>query len=243
MAQANSTGVQWLSNAEKRAIRNVLPSQAYKIMAAAHVKLYHARFTSLDWSYSGHQGVLVFGRNRRPPEVEDRREAEEEKYWFKMIDPHKERETWRHGIPRLFDYKQETPFWHTFGGESRTYGLRFEEDEEGSTFFRKVTTRVYPDDAQAATILRSRRRQKIHITSDDISSPIPGTFQHIVHMGPDGKGFAQPLQSFDPRLIDGLRRQGVSEKVLTKSMHFIQDFVSDCSRSTSEASRLTQSST
>ncbi|KZT30103.1 hypothetical protein NEOLEDRAFT_1054548 [Neolentinus lepideus HHB14362 ss-1] len=239
MAQANSN-VLWLSNAEKRTIRAVLPAATCKVMAAAHVKLYQARFTSLDWSYSGLRGVLVFGRDRLPPEGGDKETGEGGKYWFRMIDVHKEREVWRHRIPRLFDYKQETPFWHTFGGNSRTYGLRFEEDEEGSAFFQKVSTRVYPGDSQDATISRTRRRQKIHVTESDISDPIPGSFQHVVHMNPDGGGFALALQPFDPRLVNGLRKHGVSENVIRKNIHFIQDFVSDCSKS--EDSRLTGSS-
>ncbi|TFK51236.1 hypothetical protein OE88DRAFT_1515640 [Heliocybe sulcata] len=242
MAQPNSnSNVLWLSNAEKRAIRGVLPAETCKIMAAAHVKLYQARFTSLDWSYSGLHGVLVFGRNRRPPEGEERETEEDGKYWFRMIDVHKEREIWRHWIPRLFDYKQETPFWHTFGGSSRTYGLRFEEDEEGSAFFHKISTRVYPENSQDATISRTRRRQKIHMTADDISGPVPGSFQHIAHMGTDETGnFAVALEPFDPRLVNGLRKHGISENVIRKNIHFIQDFVSDCSKS--DDSRLTSSS-
>jgi neural Wiskott-Aldrich syndrome protein len=143
------------------------PSRAYKIFAAASGRVYHKQFADADcdWSYSGHKGVIMFGRGRN--DADNRLSAasvvqggaEPNGLWFRLTDGG--RTTWRFPVPLTFDYKVDKPFFHIFSGsvsrahspvrvssllkapsQSRMFGFRFDDDLDAASFCKEVMDRT-----------------------------------------------------------------------------------------------------
>jgi hypothetical protein len=98
------------------------PSRTHKVFAAASGRVYHKQFADADcdWSYSGHKGVVMFGKGRN--DADNRLSAasvvhgsvDPDGYWFRLTDGG--RTTWRFPVPVMFDYKVDKPFFHIFSG-------------------------------------------------------------------------------------------------------------------------------
>ncbi|KDQ56621.1 hypothetical protein JAAARDRAFT_36098 [Jaapia argillacea MUCL 33604] len=168
-----------LSPADKLALNEILPSNVYKIIFATRATLYHAPFGTKEWSNSTLKGILVLGQDRSrsfvPAGVD-----QGEHCWFRLVDVETGRGViWMHQLSELFDYRMEMAFWHTFRGRSRYWGLRLDDDSEGTELFLQVNNRILAMTEPTTRVIKSqpdRRR---------ISSPLPGSFRHVAHMGVD----------------------------------------------------------
>jgi hypothetical protein len=148
-------------------ISSVLEPSMQKVVATAAVRIYYAPFNNphLNWSYSKLKGILVFGRDRdshhgtSPPKRGGHGVRLKEKYWFRLVDMKTDRVVWTFSIPEVFEYTKDKPFFHYFSGtvrllpftslrinrilrQSRMFGFCFDEDEEASVFYKKVSDRT-----------------------------------------------------------------------------------------------------
>jgi len=243
-----------LSDLERRHVLSQLPTDT-KALAIASARIYHAPFSGREdsWIHSGLKGALVFGRNRlvmradRPLGVGPGM-AFEHKYWFRLIDltPGKG-VIWIHQVPEKFQYRLDKPFFHVFPGKTRMFGFRFDDDLEADKFYKKVMSQL------SITALPSRKIKKSassHSTAPHpkagltplkppmISSPTPGTFVHVSHVGYNDKGRVEASDNLEPGwtmileemqgvgiALDKLQEHGVSPKMVAKNKDFVEGFL------------------
>ncbi|TBU63385.1 hypothetical protein BD310DRAFT_973511 [Dichomitus squalens] len=138
-----------LSSDERRSVLDYIPPDC-KVIAVAPARIYHASFgaASDEWTSTGLRGMLVFGRNRITaypdrPIGSGEGTSFEQNYWFRLIDLNTGKGiVWFHPLPQELDYHADKPFFHTFSGASRMFGLRFDEDEDAEKFRKRITSRI-----------------------------------------------------------------------------------------------------
>lgn len=117
-----------ISHDDKLHILSKLPADA-KALGAASARIYHAPFASPNnWSYTGLQGFLVFGRNMLA--VSEKRQSTsggmriEPTYWLRLIDSTADKGVvWMYQIPDGFEYNIDKPFFHVFSGKVHPHGI------------------------------------------------------------------------------------------------------------------------
>jgi len=135
-----------------------------------------------------------------------------------------------HQIPHRLDYHLDKPFFHEFSGKTRRFGFRFDDDVEANKFYRKVISRVATTSSAPPP-----RKTKNHdspstpmrLLTSMISSPAPGTFKHVAHVGVDEKGDIEVSEDIEPgwtMMLQELRGYGVNEVVMRKERDFIDGF-------------------
>ncbi|KAJ3001913.1 hypothetical protein NUW54_g6140 [Trametes sanguinea] len=61
-----------------------------------------------------------------------------------------------------------------------------------------------------------------------ISSPAPGTFMHVAHIGIDGDGCIDASPNVEPgwtMILEELQGYGVSEKMVSQDLDFVEGFL------------------
>lgn len=112
------------SEEERRHIISKLPEDA-KILSLAHARIYQAPFGAREdsWSYTGLNGMLVFGRDRVVMHADKPLGAGpgtsfERRYWLRLVDTAPGKGViWMHPIPTEFQYRLDKPFFHVFQGK------------------------------------------------------------------------------------------------------------------------------
>ncbi|KAG1732119.1 hypothetical protein EDB19DRAFT_1929228 [Suillus lakei] len=224
-------------------ISSVLEPSMQKVVATAAVRIYYAPFNNphLNWSYSKLKGILVFGRDRdthhgtSPPKRGGHGVRLKEKYWFRLVDMKTDRVVWTFSIPEVFEYTKDKPFFHYFSGTSRMFGLCFDEDEEASVFYKKVSDRTRHH-SLPLQIRRRRTRKKgrrcPNLLQRDlgiISSPAPHSFVHVAHVGISTRGIIESSKNIKPAwstLIADLQGCGVAPEIVKDDKKFVKGFLS-----------------
>ncbi|TCD60370.1 hypothetical protein EIP91_010261 [Steccherinum ochraceum] len=226
-----------LSTDFKRSITSLLPANA-KIIASASARVYHAPFGSQgeSWTFSGLQGVLVFGRDRNQVHPDKQLgvgpgTSIEQNYWFRLLDVDNAKGlVWMHQIPYRLDYRLDKPFFHEFSGKTRQFGFRFDEDAEANKFYRKVISRIPNTTAsspKAKTATATPFSASKRLLSSMISRPAHGTFVHVGHVGVDRKGSIEVTEDIEPgwtMMLQELRGCGANDVVVRKDRDFIDGF-------------------
>ncbi|KAI0080407.1 hypothetical protein K474DRAFT_1589753 [Panus rudis PR-1116 ss-1] len=225
----------------KQQLLAYLPSDA-RILATATAKVYHSPFggKASSWSHSGLSGILIFGRDRihlRP----DRRigtgpgSSVEQNFWFRLVDLQTGKGlVWMHQISDDIQYRLDKPFFHEFRGKTRMFGFRFDEDVEANKFYKKVTSHLRASREYLSPPSPVRKRTipsfnplKRFIPSQ-ISSPAPGTFVHLSHVGFNEKGRIEvsddSIEAGWTMMLEELQGHGVSEDIIEDDHDFVEGF-------------------
>ncbi|CCM05610.1 uncharacterized protein FIBRA_07839 [Fibroporia radiculosa] len=220
------------------------------------------------WRDTGLRGMLVFGRNRLVVNTDrglgvGPAASLEHMYWLRLIDMQPGKGVvWLHQIPDDFQYRLDKPFFHIFPGKTRMFGLRFESDVEADTFYKRVTSQLHTPVHMPRKIKRSSTQAQAQtqpknasppvspplpptvtlashrVDPSMISSPAPGTFVHLAHVGYNEKGHLEVSESLEPGwsiimqelqglgiALDKLKGHGVSEDLVKKNKDFVEGFV------------------
>ncbi|OSD00482.1 hypothetical protein PYCCODRAFT_684034 [Trametes coccinea BRFM310] len=232
----------------KRQVSSYLPHDS-KILAMAPARIYHSAFNARPdaWTFTGLRGMLVFGRNRtsiypdRPLGVGEGTSFEQN-YWFRLVDLDSGKGiVWFHQIPPNLDYHADKPFFHVFSGCSRMFGFRFDEDADAEHFLNRVTSRIQitaPRTPKSKTSLSKASSLSMptgtttptprRVSPSMISSPAPGTFMHVAHMGIDSDGCIDASPNVEPgwtMILEELQGYGVSEKMVSHDLDFVEGFL------------------
>lgn len=97
-----------------------LRTGTYRVCATASARVYHKPFdgSAKDWTFTGHRGLLVFGRDWQSDDesnISGSSNDETEKYWFRLLDDSKT--TWIFRTSVRLDYQMDRPFFHVFPGK------------------------------------------------------------------------------------------------------------------------------
>lgn len=225
-------------------ISSVLEPSTQKVVATAAVRIYYAPFNNphLNWSYSKLKGILVFGRDRgahhdtSPPKRGEHGVRLKEKYWFRLVDIKTDRVVWTFSVPEVFEYTRDKPFFHYFSGASRMFGLCFDEDEEASVFYKKVSDRTRHHFFQPFLFKSAKKdkkeKQKAPKSSSAnpriISSPAPNSFVHVAHVGISTRGIIESSKNIKPAwstLIADLQGRGVAPETVEQDKDFVKGFL------------------
>ncbi|KAJ3798263.1 hypothetical protein GGU11DRAFT_596123 [Lentinula aff. detonsa] len=131
----------------------MLSSSSLRVLAEVTVKLYHAKFSGMeyDWQYFNQRGVVQFCQNQHGGAegehftVEGNNfspELSEASYWFRLRDETTGRTLWTFSIPEDCIYRIDKPFFHFFNGRSRMWGFLFEKDEDAQAFGQLMKTQL-----------------------------------------------------------------------------------------------------
>ncbi|OCH92739.1 hypothetical protein OBBRIDRAFT_409791 [Obba rivulosa] len=221
-----------VSQEQKDTILSQLPADS-KVVAVASARIYHAAFDAKpeNWVFSGLKGILVLGRDRTTlhPDRKRREATLEQNYWFRLLDTASGKGVvWIHQIPADLEYRIDKPFFHIFTGQTRMFGLRFDEDADAAAFYRKLSTRIRliaPSQRKHRKLSASPSRR--HVSPAMISAPAPGTFVHVAHVGYDEKGRIAANDGVGPGwriMLDELQGYGVSESMVEKDIDFVEGF-------------------
>ncbi|CAL1709675.1 unnamed protein product [Somion occarium] len=225
-----------LSEEIKRQILAYLPTDA-RILATASARVYHAPFggRQTSWSPSGLSGILVFGRDRLTLHPDKRLgigpgSTLEQNFWFRLVDLQSGKGlVWMHQIAEDLEYRLDKPFFHEFRGKTRMFGFRFDEDAEANKFYKKVTSHL-------RTITASPPKPKVVTPSlnplkrfapSNVSSPTPGTFVHLAHVGFNEKGrieVSNDLEAGWTMMLEELKGHGVDEEIIEDDRSFVEGF-------------------
>ncbi|KAG2040672.1 hypothetical protein BDR03DRAFT_948215 [Suillus americanus] len=228
-------------------ISSVLEPSMQKVLATAAVRIYYAPFNNphLNWSFSKLKGILVFGRDRdthhgtSPPKRGGHGVRLKEKYWFRLVDMKTDRVVWTFSIPEVFEYTKDKPFFHYFSGTSRMFGLCFDEDEEASVFYKKVSDRTRHHFFQPFLFRSDKKdkkekkeKQKVPKSSSVspriISSPAPHSFVHVAHVGISTRGIIESSRNIKPAwstLMADLQGCGVAPEIVKDDKDFVEGFL------------------
>ncbi|KAG1886791.1 hypothetical protein F4604DRAFT_1287130 [Suillus subluteus] len=230
-------------------ISSVLEPSMQKVVATAAVRIYYAPFNNphLNWSYSKLKGILVFGRDRdthhgaSPPKRGGHGVRLKEKYWFRLVDMKTDRVVWTFSIPEVFEYTKDKPFFHYFSGTSRMFGFCFDEDEEASVFYKKVSDRTRRHFFQPFLFKSNKKdkkekkeKQKVPKSSSVspriISSPAPHSFVHVAHVGISTRGIIESSRNIKPAwstLMADLQGCGVAPgpEIVKDDKDFVEGFL------------------
>ncbi|ODV67189.1 WH1-domain-containing protein [Hyphopichia burtonii NRRL Y-1933] len=120
-----------LTNVDKEKIKRVIPKASNKIIDATVARLYIAYPEPTSWQYTGLVGAICL--------VDD---LVGHTFFLKLVDIIGHRGViWDQEIYVDFDYNQDRKFFHTFEIEECLVGLLFEETNDASHFYKRVTTR------------------------------------------------------------------------------------------------------
>ncbi|KAG1803924.1 uncharacterized protein HD556DRAFT_1330865 [Suillus plorans] len=224
-------------------ISSVLEPSTQKVVATAGVRIYYAPFNNphLNWSYSKLKGILVFGRDRdthhgtSPPKRGGHGVRLKEKYWFRLVDMKTDRVVWTFSIPEVFEYTKDKPFFHYFSGTSRMFGLCFDEDEEASVFYKKVSDRTRHHFFQPFLFKSSKDKKEkkkapksSSVSTRLISSPAPHSFVHVAHVGITTRGIIESSKNIKPAwstLMADLQGCGVAPEIVKDDKDFVEGFM------------------
>ncbi|KAI8990722.1 hypothetical protein BD414DRAFT_535986 [Trametes punicea] len=239
-----------VSDDAKRYVLSYLPPDS-KVLAVAPARIYHSAFgaPSGAWTFTGLRGMLVFGRNRitvypdRPLGLGEGTSIEQN-FWFRLIDVDGGKGiVWFHQIPPNLDYHADKPFFHVFSGCSRMFGFRFDEDSDAEHFLKRVTSRTQitaprtpkpraNKSASPATVMpispSAASPTARRVSPSMISSPAPGTFMHVAHIGVDSNGCIKATPNVEPgwtMLLEELQGYGVTEKMVSQDLDFVEGFL------------------
>ncbi|CDO68594.1 hypothetical protein BN946_scf184996.g25 [Trametes cinnabarina] len=233
----------------KRQVLSYLPPDS-KVLATASARIYHSAFNAAPdaWTFTGLRGMLVFGRNQisihpdRPFALGEGATSIEQSYWFRLVDLDSGKGiVWFHQIPPNLDYQADKPFFHVFSGCSRMFGFRFDEDLDAEHFLKRVTSRIQitapgtpkskanmtkstSPSTRTRTVFPVPRR----ISPSMISSPSPGTFMHVAHLGVDSEGYIDASPNVEQgwtMILEELQGYGVSEKMVSQDLDFVEGFL------------------
>lgn len=120
-----------LTNVDKEKIKRVIPKASNKIIDATVARLYIAYPEPTSWQYTGLVGAICL--------VDD---LVGHTFFLKLVDIIGHRGViWDQEIYVDFDYNQDRKFFHTFEIEECLVGLLFEDTNDASHFYKRVTTR------------------------------------------------------------------------------------------------------
>ncbi|KAG7193768.1 uncharacterized protein KQ657_000460 [Scheffersomyces spartinae] len=116
---------------DKEKIKRVIPKANNKIIDATVVRLYIAYPDPTKWTYTGLVGAITL--------VDD---LVGHTFFLKLVDITGTRGVvWDQELYVDFEYNQDRTFFHTFEIEDCLVGLLFEDTNDASHFFKRVTTR------------------------------------------------------------------------------------------------------
>ncbi|KAJ9065672.1 hypothetical protein DSO57_1017078 [Entomophthora muscae] len=209
-----------LSNAgDKTTIKKLLPSSSNKILTATVVRLYQAHPDPRTWSYTNVIGAIAL--------VQDKSRGH--KFFFRIVDLQENKGIlWEHELSPNFIYKNDTPFFHTFGTKDHVVGLSFADDNEAATFYKKVLAREKKCQKIKEINSSSKNKTKGKIDKSLIGKPMD--FKHLGHIGYDSNaGFSAHHEDpewqklFSQLGVDGsAQEQAFSD---TKTMESLVSFV------------------
>ncbi|KAI0319340.1 hypothetical protein OF83DRAFT_1055149 [Amylostereum chailletii] len=225
-----------LSRDDHYRLLTILPTATNKIITAAPARIYHAAFGApeQEWSYTGLKGVVVFGYDNHVPMNTFDRNTYVTSYWFRLVDLRKGTIVWAHEVREIIEYEAEKPFFHVFGGKSRKFGFRFDEDEDAAIFLQEVTERIVeipiqkPTPKKSSKSIFSSRGQRHPIKLSTISSPVPDSFVHVAHMGTDEHGYVDSSWNVAPewtKLLQKLEGYGVDAEMVEENLEFVKGFL------------------
>lgn len=120
-----------LTTQDKEKIKRAIPKANNKIIDATIARLYVAYPDPTKWTYTGLVGAITL--------VDD---LVGHTYFLKLVDVLGNRGiVWDHELFIDFDYNQDRKFFHSFETEDCLLGLLFEDSNDASHFFKRVTTR------------------------------------------------------------------------------------------------------
>lgn len=240
-------------------ISSVLEPTVQKVVATAAVRIYYAPFNNphLNWSYSKLKGILVFGRDRdthhgtSPPKRGGHGVRLKEKYWFRLVDMKTDRVVWTFSIPEVFEYTKDKPFFHYFSGTSRMFGLCFDEDEEASVFYKKVSDRTRHHFFQPFLFKTGKKEKKEKqkapksspVNPRIISSPAPHSFVHVAHVGISTRGITESSKNIKPAwsaLMADLQGCGVAPERVEADKDFVEGFLAGANARTDKPATVPQ---
>ncbi|KAJ3731490.1 hypothetical protein DFJ43DRAFT_999025 [Lentinula guzmanii] len=195
----------------------MLSSSSLRVLAEATVKLYHAKFSGMeyDWQYFNQRGVVQFCQNQHGGAEGEHftvegdnssPELSEASYWFRLRDGMTGRILWTFSIPEDCIYRIDKPFFHFFNGRSRMWGFLFERDEDAQAFGQLMQTQLPASNASTSAltppqgVVSSFKNQQsmTKLTPSLISLPQPNSFVHIGHIGLGGDGLIECSEGIDP---------------------------------------------
>ncbi|KAH8833801.1 hypothetical protein DL96DRAFT_1550727 [Flagelloscypha sp. PMI_526] len=165
-----------------------MATPAQSVLAVA--RLYHSPLNSTsedDWTYSQLKGIACFGTTVPLSNPDAKPE-----YWFRLFDQSDNRLLWIFKAPADMAYREDKPFFQTFEGRSRRFGLLFESDADATKFAHVVKTSL-------GSIPPTRQRSNSGASSlrSLISTPDPSSFVHKSHVGVN-RGKVEVSTDMDP---------------------------------------------
>ncbi|KAJ8518652.1 hypothetical protein ONZ45_g4300 [Pleurotus djamor] len=199
-----------LTTDEKNKVRSAVDSpDSNLLLVAALARIYYAHPTPNSWSYAGLQGALAFTLDKM-----------KNVFVLKLVELDGTRGVvWEHELYDGFEYFQDRPYFHSFGGDDCMIGLVFADESEAKVFFKKVSKRKSP----SATKNKSKEKAQKKATKGGkinksmISGPTAGSFVHVGHIGFDSDaGFTSRGvdQSWSTILSDSQNRRGVGNDII-----------------------------
>lgn len=120
-----------LTTADKEKIKRAIPKASNKIIDATVARLYIAYPDPTKWQYTGIVGAIVL--------VDD---LVGHTFFLKIVDILGHRGVvWDQELYVDFDYNQDRKFFHTFEIEECLVGLLFEDTNDASHLYKRVTSR------------------------------------------------------------------------------------------------------
>ncbi|OBZ66692.1 Wiskott-Aldrich syndrome 1 [Grifola frondosa] len=229
-------------------VRRLLPAGC-KVYAKASARIYHASFGTDAWSYTGLQGVLVFGRDRTTVHADKKLgvgqgTSIERNRWFRLVDTSPGKGVvWLHQIPDGFDYRSDKPFFHIFSGLSRMFGFRFDEDAEAEEFYKSIASHTQISSPRSRPRKLTFPSSLKRISPSMISAPTPGTFVHLSHVGVNEKGQIEASPNVAPGwtvMLQELQGYGIDEKMVEDDLDFVEGFLAGAKASLVQELKSTQ---
>ncbi|KAG0005731.1 hypothetical protein BGZ65_010274, partial [Modicella reniformis] len=215
----------------KTAIKRALPDSTQKIITATVARLYVAYPDPNQWTYARIMGGLAFVRTK-------------DSFFFRIVDLMADRGViWEQELYENFEYTQERSFFHTFALDNCLAAFSFADEQEASTFFKKVSNRNTPKESKKSKKSSGTKSsgffgsKKSKGKVDKTQIGLPSDFRHVSHVGWDpNKGFdshnvgpewENVCEQLDKMgvSIEQLNKVGVSQKDIQDNPDIVNQFV------------------
>ncbi|EMG49271.1 LAS17 Proline-rich protein LAS17 [Candida maltosa Xu316] len=210
-----------LTTQDKDQIKRAIPKANNKIIDATVARLYIAYPDPTKWVYTGLVGAIAL--------VDD---LVGHTFFLKMVDIIGHRGVlWDQELYVNFEYNQDRKFFHTFEIEDCLVGLLFEDTNDASHFYKRVTSRSkYGSSATVknkSAIALKERAGPVH----DHSAPGPrGEFMDVNTAQRERR--AKGVLYYDDvpppewrSLYAELAAAGISEDMIADNREFIKDYI------------------
>lgn len=208
-----------LTTADKEKVKRVIPKASNKIIDATVARLYVAHPEPTQWTYTGLSGAIAI--------VDD---LVGHTFFLKLVDIVGSRGIlWDQELYVDFQYHQDRKFFHTFEIEDCLVGLLFEDTNDATHFYKRLTTRqkhaskqtannknavALKDRLGPAERIQGSRGEYVDVNTNQRSRRARGVLYYDDQPPPEWRS-----------LYAELAAAGITEDVIAENREFIKDYI------------------